>query len=199
MRTKFSDSIRLISPIRKIRLIAALSILFTVSTYSQINFKVSGSAVIPAGEFTKQVEAGYGFSVTGIYQLPVENFYVTLTGGYYFLGFNEKLKQYKMDYSTIPLTAGLKAEFPIYDLIPYVEIGAGIYFSKYQVEVIDIFTGPFTVLTDERTAGFLLSGGLRFMVTPGLDLDFSINYNKLQSKYPGRAFFNINTGFSVRF
>lgn len=180
-------------------LIVFIIVIFTSGLTAQLRLSLNGASLIPAGSFQDAVEVGYGGNLTLSY-LPF-NPYVefSLTSGYYHCGYKKDLPDYSVTYSAIPVLAGVRLNFTDFDFIPYVGIEAGLYFPKYVVEVDDGLLGKSSYTTYDRDPGITACAGFRMNLLSNVDIDVNAKYNRLNTKYIGRAFLLIQTGFAYRF
>lgn len=166
---------------------------------AQVRLSINGASLIPAGSFQDAVEVGYGGNITVSY-LPF-NPYVefSLSSGFYHCGYKKDLPDYNVTYSAIPVLAGVRLNFTDFDFIPYVGIEAGVYFTEYIVEVDDGLLGKSSYTTYDRDPGIAAYAGFRMNLLSNVDMDVNAKYNRINTKYVGRAFLLIQTGFAYRF
>ncbi len=184
----------------RISLVAAVVffLLPAASITAQPIIRLQGAAAVPAGDLEKYTDVGYGGSLSLSIPLLFNGFEVTASGGYYHCGYKEDLPDYDFTYTTIPLTAGFRINLSDIGFIPYIGVESGVYFAEYFLEIDYGAIGKHTAKTKDTNWGIAPEIGFRMNLTPYLDIDASAKYNHIKSKYVGRSFLIIQSGFSVR-
>lgn len=180
--------------------ISALILVFFLSNNQFAQFRVGsqGSVAIPAGYFEDAVDVGFGTNINFSSTVFYSNIEVTGSIGYYNCGFKEDLPDYNFRFQTIPILIGARYNFTDVDFIPYAGFDAGLYYSKYYLEIDYGLLGSLS--TEEREAKFGFSPvlGFRMNMSPLFDVDVNARYNRIRTKYIARAFVSIQAGIAFR-
>ena len=113
-----------------------LLISLAVCFNAQPGIRLRGSAAIPAGQLETHVDAGFGGNIS--FNLPVlfPGLEATLTTGYYYCGLKEDLPGYDFNFSSIPVTLGLRYVFVEgSEISPYVGVEGGVFFTEYFLQM----------------------------------------------------------------
>lgn len=177
-----------------------LLISLAVLCNAQPGIRLQGSAAIPAGQLETHVDAGFGGNIS--FNLPVlfPGLEATLTTGYYYCGLKEDLPGYDFNFSSIPVTLGLRYVFVEgSEISPYVGVEGGVFFTEYFLQMDYGVLGKPEEITKEIAPGISPEVGFRIYLAPGLDLDVNARYNRIRTKYVSRAYIAIQSGFRFKF
>ncbi|MDP2303793.1 MAG: outer membrane beta-barrel protein [Ignavibacteria bacterium] len=183
---------------RSFRSLLFILILSTINHFPQMRIGSQGSVAIPAGFFEDAVDVGFGTNVNFSTTVLYSNFELTGSIGYYKCGFKEDLPDYNFKFETIPLLIGARFNFTDVDFIPYVGFDAGLYHSKYYLEIDYGLLGTLSAKETENKFGFSPVVGFRMNMTPFFDVDVNARYNRIRTKYIARAFVSIQAGIAFR-
>jgi opacity protein-like surface antigen len=176
-----------------------LILMFTsINLFPQMRIGSQGSVAIPAGFFEDAVDVGFGTNVNFSTTVFYTNFELTGSIGYYKCGFKEDLPDYNFRFETVPILVGARFNFTDVDFIPYVGFDAGLYHSKYYLEIDYGLLGTLSAEETETKFGFSPVLGFRMNMTPFFDVDVNARYNRIRTKYIARAFVSIQAGIAFR-
>jgi opacity protein-like surface antigen len=116
------------------------------------------------------LETGYGLAFTYYYRLS-NSFFFSASLGYQSFGF-EDIQGYDLSdlsLTIMPVTLGIRYNFTTSGLQPYIGAEAGFF-------LVDI-SGRDADVDSETEFGIIPKVGIRYPLSPGLDLDVNLKYN----------------------
>lgn len=173
-------------------------ILSSITLFSQTRIGMQGSVTIPTGYFEDAAEVGFGNTLSFTFPLFTSQLEGVVASGYYHCGFKEDLPDYNFSMSTVPILAGVRYNFTDVDIIPYVGVEGGIYYSFYDVKVDLGLIDKLHEKTKSNNWGFSPYGGFRMNLSPAFDIDVNIKYNRIKTVYIARAFLVVQAGCAIR-
>lgn len=154
--------------------------------------------VAPTGYFYDVAEAGFG-AATGVVWYPLgTEVEFELTAGYQLSGYSNQVKEFSFKHTAALTQFNIRYNFDDENFVPYLTAGAGGYFTKYNlVNDFGVF-GKETIVTPVNSFGLNGGAGFRLSLSPSADLDVSCKYNRILTKYYGRAFVALQWGLGYR-
>ncbi len=179
---------------RKLGLILFTLILLNVSLYSQsrFSFNVTGSGNIGIGNFGNTYGTGFGATALLLYSTSTVTD-VTLSVGYV------KWTNNNLSFTTVPLMAGFRYNFPLSDIKLYIPGYLGVHLTTSEsvlptALVEDEVIGGNTISLSGNHLGFGIGAGILISIAPKLFIDINSIFNSFSTTDVNSNYISINGG-----